>query len=81
MWMLVYNNIPEQIGDHLSISEDKIITTRPARLQIVKKCFRHRTVKLWNLLPGDIKDTTTIGPFKKKVKAWLLERREAKPGD
>ena len=76
MWMIVYKNTPEQIAEHLAISDERTITTRPARLLIVKNSFRNRTVKIWNRLPQEIRDINKISLFKKRVKNWLIDSRD-----
>ena len=77
LWRTVYLNIPEQIAEHLAISEDKTISTKPARLLIVIRSSRHITVKVWNLLPSDV---TTISAFKKSIKDWIMSKRKPDPG-
>ena len=79
MWNLVFKSIPKPIHDHISINENNIITTRPARLKLVAKSFKHNTIKLWNTLPPHIRTNNKISIFKKQVRTWILECRDTTP--
>ena len=80
MWIIVYLGIPAQIREHLAISDEHIITTRPARLKLVQRSFKHRTLKIWNNLPQEIRDTKKITVFKRNTKKWIMEQRNIQPG-
>ena len=71
MWRIIHLNIPEHIYDHLAISDDFKICTRPARLHIVKNGFRHRTTKIWNLLPEELGASGKLGLSKNKSDCGL----------
>ena len=66
MWRIVYLKIPLQIEQSLAISEDKLICTKPARLKITKRSFKHRTITTWNKLPQWTREIMKIDIFKKK---------------
>ena len=72
--------IPLQIFETLAISENKIICTKPARLKIIKRSFKFRTIKIWNKLPQLLRETEKIEIFKKKIKTWIIEQRNIVPG-
>ena len=80
MWRVVSLGIPAQIREHLAITEDRLISTRPARLKIVRRSFKHRTIPIWNKLPEDIRSINSISIFKKRTKRWIVECREVQPG-
>ena len=80
LWRIIHLNIPEQINDHIAISDDFSLCTRPARLLLVKKGFRHRTICVWNLLPEDVRMNKKISIFKKQVRLWIIGRRQNDPG-
>ena len=80
MWRVIALGIPAQINEHIAITEDRFLSTRPARLKIVKKSFKHRTIPCWNTLPEDIRLTNSILKFKRTTKRWLIDQRPAQPG-
>ena len=79
MWNIIYRNIPQTISDHITINQDNIVTTRPARLKTVARSFKHRTTKSWNSLPSSIRNTDRLKTFKKHCKNWIIERRNHTP--
>ena len=80
MWSIVNRKIPEQVYDIIIINEDRTISTTKARLLIVSKGFRWRTVPKWNCLPDVTRHNSAIGSFKKQVKTWIKQQRQINPG-
>ena len=70
---------PELMRYRIVIEEDMHLTTRTPRLQFTESSYIIRTVKSWNQLPPEIRETESICRFKKAVKTWIRDRREKEP--
>lgn len=47
----------------------KIETTDIPRLELRRNFFTHRVVRLWNSLPGDVVNATSLSSFKQRLHA------------
>ena len=79
MWKIVHMRKPVQLYEKLVLEESNHLTTRATRLHFTESSFLVRTVRLWNSLPEEMRVTEKIGRFKRLVKKWTAERREAEP--
>ena len=81
----IYNNrAPEYLSSHFqrcgdTHSHNTRASTADLRLPCFKtnmgKCsFKFAGASNWNMLPLQIKDTNSLGVFKKKVKQWLTDK-------
>ena len=80
MWRTIHMSIPRHIADRLNIEEDLTVSTAPHRLQNTMKSYRWKTIVWWNSLPSFVRETQEIKLFKKRVKTWILERRNEDNG-
>ena len=44
--------------------------------ELTKSSFLNRTTEIWNKLPNDLKGTSNIKIFKKKVRLWTINYSE-----
>ena len=79
IWKIIYLKKPEIMRDKIVIEDQMHLTTRAPRLTFTESSFLIRTVRLWNTLPLDIKETESLPRFKKLVKRWTLEKRNQDP--
>ena len=75
LWKLFNTGKPEFMAKIIKLEDDNSIKINPPRLQFTQKGWRWRSIETWNQLPGDIKEIKTLQLMKRKVKAWIIDRR------
>ena len=76
MWKIVWLSKPLHLKLQISIDENLLLSTSPARLVITRRSYTWRTIQHWNALPDEIRYTGSILKFKSQVKKLLLTRRD-----
>ena len=65
--------------EKFTLYENDIVSTTLPRLQFTQEGFGWRSTVSWNQLPEEIRGLTRLALLKKKVKIWILERRNLEP--
>ena len=75
----LHNNAPTEVAAMIQYSKSE----RTMKLQETRalnsygdRAFSHVGPKLWNLLPGDIREDHDLVSFKQKLKSFLMTRGE-----
>ena len=69
-------NKPQRLSEKFQHTPDGIVLTQPPRLQLTSKAWRINTTEQWNNLPVDLRAECNLTKLKKKLKIWLIDRRE-----
>ena len=57
MWKVTRNRVQSHMSRKMELNDKNFLSTKPSRLIITGKSFRWRTVKEWNSLSADIRET------------------------
>ena len=79
LWKLFNTGKPEYMSNYIKLEDDNSVKINPPRLQFTQKGWRWRSTETWNQLPGDIREIKSLQLMKKKVKAWIIDRRNNEP--
>ena len=73
LWKVINWNLPQYMREHITLESDCLISTSEPRLQIVENSLKFVYVRIWNMLPLELRMETKIGTFKTGVRRWILE--------
>ena len=73
---LVVERLRKAESRHQTLS---VIRPTSHQLKMTRESFIERAVKLWNLIPADLKGTQSIAKFKIEAKKWVKLNVPAKP--
>ena len=82
---ILLNNKPSYLAQRLQMTQTRTTRTGPTinqevtSLGLLKEGFVYRGTMLFNQLPNDIKNETSLPMFKENVKSWILENILVKP--
>ena len=87
---VVRSQYPRYLADRLKLRQpvnDEIFPWRQLNtrnvpngtLSLTRSGFMVRAASLWNWLPSEMRSMTKFGPFKRKLRKWVLEQVLTKP--
>ena len=79
MWKILRLSRPEIYTGRMNITDENYIITKVTRLQFTEHSYLYRTSKDWNLLPDELRETMTLPTFKRNLRKWTMEKRNAEP--
>ena len=80
MWKILHNNSPRNLSEKISVDPaNGKIRLLETRLQFTKQKYLHRAGENWNKMPQYLRETRTLGCFKKQARKWIREQRVRPP--
>ena len=79
------NKKPVHIYERLKLNEDRRSLRDNLNVQVngdltvTRSGFMYRGAKLYNMIPGHIKNIETYGSFKTNIKKWIKQNISIKP--
>ena len=76
-WKVINYSKPQRLRDRYEITEQKLIEIQGPRLKFSNTCYRWRAAADWNHLSQDLRNETSIGAFKRRMRRLVLDDRES----
>ena len=82
---IILTQKPSYLAQRLMIPQDRgtrsggVLPQENLKLGLAREGFIYRGIKLYNLLPDDLKQETKMSRFKKATKKWIKETIPVRP--
>ena len=80
-WKQVYLGKPGRLMNRMTTNENKEIEVQDCRLQFSKDCYRWRAAQVWNDLPQNLREMSSLPRFKIHVKKLQKTLRTRPPDE
>ena len=76
IWKILKTGKPEHLRDRIKLDNDGLMMDRNPRLQTTGLGLLWRGQHLWNSIPQEARDATSIAKFKTSTRKWIMDSRD-----
>ena len=74
LWKVLHHKRPRNLCGKFELTEDDLVRTLVACLQIADSSYRWQVASMWNNLPLEIRQIDALPRFKSRLRSWIIER-------